>query len=234
MMPRVGSELAEAAGTFFLVLAGCGAIMTHAMTGDLGHFGIAATFGLIVAAMVYTTGHVSGAHFNPAVTLAFAATGHFPWRRVPGYVAAQMLGGLAAAALLLVLLGPVADLGATTPVVGLPAATIWTVEALLAATLMFVIASVATDGRAVGQMAGLAIGSTVALGAAWAGPLTGASMNPARSLGPALLSGNAATLLPYLVAPVVGALAGAFLYEAVRGAARPSKGAVPAPEEVRA
>lgn len=228
MRPTVGSELAEAVGTFALVLAGCGAIMTHAMTGELGHFGIAATFGLVVGAMVYATGHVSGAHFNPAVTLAFAATGHFPWRRVPGYVAAQSIGALAAAATLLWLLGPIADLGTTTPLAGLAPATVWVIEALLAATLMFVIASVATDGRAVGQMAGLAIGSTVALGSAWAGPLTGASMNPARSLGPALMAGQAHTLLPYLIAPIAGAVTGAFLYEAMRSAARPIKGPAPA------
>ncbi len=222
---RAGSELAEAAGTFALVLAGCGAIIVDAQTGALGHVGVSATFGLVIGAMIYATGHLSGAHFNPAVTLAFAATRHFPWRRVPGYVAAQLLGALAAALVLRAALGNVAHLGATVPgeLVTLPGWLL--VEFLLTATLMFVIASVATDGRAVGAMAGTAIGGTVALSALWAGPLTGASMNPARSLGPAVASGAAdalGALWAYLVVPVLGALAGALLYEAVRRGSRPA------------
>lgn len=219
---RAGPELAEATGAFALVWTACGAIMVDSLTGAFGHLGVAAAFGLVIGAMVYATGHLSGAHFNPAVTLAFAATGHFPWRRVPTYVAAQCLGAVAAALVLRWMLGPVAGLGATRPsaLVTLPGAL--AVEFLLTAVLMFVIASVATDGRAVGVMAGGAIGGTVALNALWAGPLTGASMNPARSLGPALVSGALADLWLYLVVPVLGALAGALLYEAVRRGAKPT------------
>ncbi len=218
---KLGPELAEATGTFALVMAGCGAIMVDAQTGALGGVGISAVFGLIVGAMIYATGHLSGAHFNPAVTLAFAATGHFPWKRVPSYMASQILGGLIAAAALRWSLGNVADLGTTQPSPILAQNGWLLIEFLLTATLMFVIASVATDGRAVGTMAGSAIGATVALDALWGGPLTGASMNPARSIAPALMSGNLDHLWGYLVAPIFGALAGAFLYERIRAASRP-------------
>lgn len=219
---RIGCELAEAAGAFVLVLAGCGAIMTDALTGEPGAAGIAAAFGLAIGAMVYAVGHVSGAHFNPAVTLAFAATGHFPWRRVSAYIAAQVAGAAAAAACLLWVLGDVADLGATAPSQHVTGPGLYAVEFLLTATLMFVIASVATDARASGTSAGIAIGGTVGLAALWAGPLTGASMNPARSVGPALLAGEWAHLAAYVVAPVAGAVAGAFLYGAVRRGRSPT------------
>ena len=219
---RLGPELAEAAGTFALVWTACGAIMVDSLTGAFGHMGVAAVFGLVVGAMVYATGHLSGAHLNPAVTLAFAATGHFPWRRVPTYLAAQGLGAVLAALVLRWMLGDVAGLGATHPSGLVTPAGAVLVEFLLTAVLMFVIASVATDGRAVGVMAGGAIGGTVGLNALWAGPLTGASMNPARSLGPALAGGAVADLWIYLVVPVAGALAGALLYEAVRRGTKPT------------
>lgn len=216
------SELAEAVGTFALVFAACGAIAVDSVTGAIGHVGIAIAFGLVIAAMIYTVGHISGAHFNPAVTLAFAATHHFPWRRVPGYILAQSIGATAAA-LLLRWLMPEADVGVTrvAPMLSIPAGFV--VEVLLTAILMFVIASVATDGRAVGHMAGLAIGSTVGLSAMWAGPLTNASMNPARSLGPALAQPELGGLWLFLIAPILGALLGAFLYESIRKADTPRK-----------
>ena len=213
---RFAPELAEGIGAFALVFAGGGAIMTDALTGGLGTVGVALTFGLTIGAMVYATGHVSGAHFNPAVTIAFAATRRFPWRRVPAYVAAQCIGATAGAFLLLAVLGDVGHIGATTPS-GLVGTTgLLVVEAIITAVLMFVIASVATDGRATGTMAGVAIGSTVALAALFAGPLTGASMNPARSLGPALADQALGMMPHYILAPVAGALLGAFAYEAVR------------------
>lgn len=218
---RGASELAEAIGVFALVFVGCGAIMTDALFGGLGTVGIAMAFGLVIAAMVYAAGHVSGAHFNPAVTIAFAATGHFPWQRVPSYIAAQAGGATSAAFLLRFLLGDVAALGATLPAGIIGPAALIIIEVLLTAMLMFVIASVATDGRATGTMAGVAIGAAVAMAAMSAGPLTGASMNPARSLGPALASAELSWMPFYIVGPLVGALLGGFAYEAVRRAGTP-------------
>ncbi len=207
---------AEAVGTFGLVFAGCGAIVVDATTGgSIGHVGIALTFGLIIMAMIYATGHISGAHFNPAVTLAFAATRHFPAALVPAYLAAQLGGALAAAGLLRALFGGVARLGATLPAGG--AGQSLALEIVLTFFLMFVILAVATDTRAVGQAAALAIGGTVALAALCGGPISGASLNPARSLGPALVAGVGTAQWLYVAGPVAGALLGAFVYQFVRG-----------------
>jgi aquaporin NIP len=208
--------LAEAVATFVLVFAGCGAIVVdHERGGALGTLGIAATFGLVIMAMVYSTGHLSGAHINPAVTVAFAVQLHFPTREALAYIPAQLGGALAAA----VLLGVVwsdqpADLGATHPTVGSGAAL--TYEIALTAILMFVIMAVATDTRAVGAAAAIAIGGTVALDALFGGDVTGASMNPARSLGPAIAAGSWSDLCIYLVGPLAGAILGGQLYQAVR------------------
>ena len=213
---RTGAVGAEAVGTFALVFTGCGAIMVDASwPNTLGHVGVCAVFGLVIAVMIYATGHLSGAHFNPAVTLAFASIGAFSWRRVPEYVLAQCGGALLAAGLLRALLGNAASLGATSPSVGLTEAVV--IEVILTFFLMFVITSVAMDGRAVGAMAGFAIGGTVAIGALMGGPLTGASLNPARSLGPALVSLNLEFLWVYFLGPLVGALAGAWAYQLIRG-----------------
>ena len=202
-------------GTFALVFAGCGAIMVDRLTGgSITTLGIGLTFGLVIMVMVYATGHISGAHFNPSVTLAFAATGHFSWREVPAYVAGQLIAALLAASMLKVVLGPVADLGATFPA-GTATQSLM-LESILTFFLMFVITSVATDGRAIGLMAGCAIGGTVALGAIFGGPISGASMNPARSLGPALAAGRLDSLWIYVAGPVLGAIAGAFAYRLVR------------------
>jgi MIP family channel proteins len=178
---------AEGIGTYALVTAGCGAIMVNTQTGALTHVGVALVFGLVIMIMVAACGHLSGAHFNPAVTFAFALTRHFRWREVPVYLVGQLLGAILGALTLRVLFGETAHLGAT-----LPSGSAWQsfgTELLLSAVLMFVIISVATDPRAVGQLAALAIGATVALDALWGGPISGASMNPARSLGPALVAG---------------------------------------------
>lgn len=204
---------ADGVGTFALVFAGCGAIVVEAQTGALGHGGVCAVFGLVVGVMIFATGHVSGAHFNPAVTLAFASIGAFPWRDVPAYVLAQVAAALLGAGGVLVLVGSEASLGATVPSVGLPAAV--GLEIVLTFFLMFVITSVATDARASGKLAAVAIGGTVALCALMGGPLTGASMNPARSLGPALVSGQLADLPLYVAAPCLGAVAGAWVYRVV-------------------
>jgi aquaporin NIP len=208
---------AEGFGVFALVFAGCGAIITEAeRPGTLGALGIALVFGLIVMAMIYATGHLSGAHLNPAVTLAFALTRHFPRNETIAYIVAQVVGALlAAAALAAIWPSDPASLGATLPTVGIGSAFVY--EVLLSAFLMFVIIAVATDTRAVGAAAAIAIGGTVGLDALFGGPITGASMNPARSLGPALLSGELSDLWLYLLAPPLGAALGALAYQLVRG-----------------
>ncbi len=178
---------AEAVGTYALVTAGCGAIVVNARTEALGHVGVALTFGLVIMVMIASVGHISGAHFNPAVTVAFALARHFPWRDVPAYIVAQLAGAVAGALTLRTILVDVGTLGATVP--GGSVLQSLGMEILLTATLMFVITAVATDTRAVGELAAVAIGATVALDALWGGPVSGASMNPARSFGPALVSG---------------------------------------------
>ena len=206
---------AEFIGTFALVFAGCGAIMVDAKTGALGHLGVAISFGLVIMAMIYAVGHISGAHFNPAVTAAFAASRHFPWPRAGAYWAAQVAGAICAAALLRASLGDVADIGATMPTGSERQSFLW--ELLLTFFLMFVIMAVATDTRAVGEAAAIAIGGTVALDALFGGPISGASMNPARSIGPALVSGELHALWLYLLAPIAGAALAAVTYQFLRG-----------------
>jgi MIP family channel proteins len=204
-------------GTFALVFAGCGAIMVSGIAPDLvGHGAICAVFGLVIMVMVFATGHISGAHFNPAVTIAFAIIGRFPWRQVPFYVVAQISAAVAGATLLTATFGSDGNLGSTALAPGVSLGTGFLLEVVFAFFLMFVITSVATDSRAVGQSAGVAIGGTVALVALFGGPVTGASMNPARSLGPAIVSGNTSTLWLYLLAPVVGAALGGLCYNWVR------------------
>ncbi len=208
--------VAEATGTFALVFAGCGAIMADAKTGALGHVGVAISFGLVIMAMIYALGHVSGAHFNAAVTFAFALSRHFPWRRALAYWAAQLVGGLTAAALLRGSLGDVAHVGATLPAGSQAQSFLW--ELVMSAFLMLVVMAVATDTRAVGEAAAIAIGGTMGLDAMVGGPVSGASMNPIRSLAPALVAGELHALWLYVVAPVVGASVGALLYEFLRAA----------------
>jgi aquaporin NIP len=209
---RVAAELL---GAYVLVVAGCGAIVVDSLTGALSHVGVALSFGLAVLVAVAATGHLSGAHLNPAVTVAFASCRHFPWTEVPLYVAGQLCGAVAAACTLRALFGARAGCGATVP-----AGSVWQalgMEVLLTAILMFVITSVATDTRAVGEIAAIAIGGTVTLDALWGGPVSGASMNPARSLGPALVAGNWAGHWIYWLGPILGALLGAAAYEVLRG-----------------
>jgi len=216
-IPLLRSLVAEAIGTFALVFAGCGAIMVDAKTHELGHIGVAFSFGLVIMVMIYALGHVSGAHFNPAVTFAFALSRHFPWPRALGYWLAQVVGALAAAALLRGSLGELAQLGATRPNGSQGQAFLW--ELVLTFFLMFVIMAVATDTRAVGEAAAIAIGGTVGLDAMFGGPISGASMNPARSLGPALVSGDLHALWLYVAAPIAGASLAALAYQFVRGEA---------------
>jgi MIP family channel proteins len=209
------SLLAEAIGTFALVFAGAGAIVVDAQTHALGHVGIAITFGLVIMAMIYAVGHVSGAHFNPAVTFAFALTRHFPWTRAGAYWIAQVAGAVLAALLLRASVGTDAHLGATLPSGSQGQSFVW--EIVLTFFLMFVIMAVATDTRAVGEAAAIAIGGTVGLDAMFGGPISGASMNPARSIGPALVVGDLHALWLYIVAPLAGAALAALTYQFIRG-----------------
>ncbi len=208
---------AEALAAFALVFAGCGAVVTDTeYDGALGSVGISLVFGLVIMAMVYATGHLSGAHINPAVTIAFTLSRHFPVREAAVYIAAQFVGAVAGALLLLAVWpDQPAELGATVPTIGAGSAFVY--ELVLTALLMFVITAVATDTRAVGAAAAIAIGGTVGLDALFGGPVTGASMNPARSFGPALAAWEWSGFWVYLAGPVVGAAAGAFAYQLVRG-----------------
>lgn len=207
---------AEGLAAFALVFAGCGAVITSAQfEGSIGATGVAATFGLIIMAMIYATGHLSGAHINPAVTIAFSLTRHFPPREAVAYIGAQLAGAaIGALALLAVWPEKPANLGATIPSISVGGALVY--ETILTAILMFVIMAVATDSRAVGAGAAIAIGGAVALDALFGGAVTGASMNPARSFGPALASGEWQSFWIYILGPVLGAALGALAYQLIR------------------
>lgn len=200
------AHTAEFIGTFALVFAGCGAIAV----GKLPDTGVALTFGLVIAVMIYALGHISGGHFNPAVSIGFAIGRHFPWLKVLSYSAAQVAGATTGALALRFILGADRPLGVTAPA-GSDAQSL-AMEAVLTFFLMLVITAVATDARAIGEAAALAIGGTVALDALVGGPISGASMNPARSLGPALVSSDFSHLWVYVAGPILGAAAAAVLY----------------------
>jgi aquaporin NIP len=207
--------IAEAIGTFALLFAGTGAVVVNDISGGVvTHVGIALTFALVIMAMIYAVGEVSGAHFNPAVTVGFWLAGRFPARHVLPYIASQCGGALLASILLRLLFSTHATLGATLPVGGVVPAFV--IEVVLSFFLMFVIINVATGSKEQGIMAGAAIGATVGLSALFGGPISGASMNPARSLAPALVTVNVAELWIYLVAPLVGAALAIIAYRATR------------------
>ena len=208
---------AEFIGTFILVFAGSGAVMINDITGALGHTGVAMTFGFVIVALIYSFAHVSGAHFNPAVTIAFYSMGEFNRKRVLPYISAQILGGIAASITLFYLLqedfnqlSELSYLGATLPHGSV--AQSFGFEFLLAFILMLVISASAVHGKAIKGFTGIAIGFTVGLEAMFAGPITGASMNPARSSGPAVVSGHYEHLWLYIVATILGALLAALVF----------------------
>ncbi|MEM9215029.1 MAG: MIP/aquaporin family protein [Cyanobacteria bacterium P01_F01_bin.150] len=220
MMRRLGwfqelitpETVAESVGTFILVFAGTGAVMVNQMTdGAITHLGISIVFGSVVAALIYCFAHISGAHFNPAVTLAFWQSGFFEGQRVLPYIISQSVGAIAASAVLLFTLGPIGSLGAT-----LPLDDNWSqsliLETLLTFILMVVILGSGLDRRAPVGFAGLAIGLTVGLEAAFMGPITGASMNPVRSLGPALVGTVWQHHWLYWIGPILGAQLAVVIY----------------------
>ena len=195
----------ELVGTFFLVFAGTGAIIANDLYGgQLGHVGISLSFGLVVMAVIYAIGNVSGAHINPAVTLGFYVIKRISLKNTLFYILMQCFGAISASIVLWCLFPSHDSLGATLPTVSWLGAFVY--EFLLTWFLMMVILSVATGAKEKGMMAGVAIGGTVALEALFGGPITGASMNPARSLGPALVSGHVSSLWVYLVATSLGAV----------------------------
>ncbi|CAO2205227.1 unnamed protein product [Urochloa humidicola] len=213
--------VAEVLGTYFMIFAGCGSVVVNQTTNGTVTFpGICAVWGLVVMVLVYSVGHISGAHFNPAVTVAFATCGRFPWKQVPSYAAAHVLGSTLASLTLRVVFGGGGEHFFGTAPAGSDAQAV-ALEFVISFYLMFVVSGVATDNRAIGELAGLAVGATVLLNVLFAGPITGASMNPARTLGPAIVAGRYKSIWVYVVGPLCGTVAGAWAYNLVRFTDKP-------------
>jgi len=206
--------LGEFLGTFILVFAGTGAVVIDSLTGAIGHIGIALTFGMVVTALIYSFGHISGAHFNPAVTLAFTVMGEFKKSELLPYISAQILGATTASITLFLMFGNVASLGATLPNGSYTQSFI--LEFILTFILMLVISLSAVHSKAVKSFAGISIGFTVGLEALFAGPISGASMNPARSIAPAIISGDLDSLWIYIIATIGGAVVSVYAYKLLK------------------
>ncbi|KAL7611319.1 hypothetical protein Lser_V15G13029 [Lactuca serriola] len=212
--------VAEAVATFLLVFVTCGsAALATSNEHKVSQLGASLAGGLIVTVMIYAVGHISGAHMNPAVTLAFASVRHFPWNQVPIYAAAQLTGSISASFCLRVLLQQVKHLGTTTPSGTDEQALI--MEIIVTFTMMFVTSAVATDSKAVGELAGIAVGSAVCITSILAGPVSGGSMNPARTIGPALASNNYKGIWVYIVGPIIGTVSGMMCYSFIRTTDKP-------------
>ncbi|KAL8035075.1 hypothetical protein ABFX02_12G073600 [Erythranthe guttata] len=212
--------IAEAIGTYFLIFIGCGSVAVDKIYGSITFPGICIAWGLTVMVMVYSVGHISGAHFNPAVTITFAIFRQFPYKQVPLYIVAQLLGSiLASGTLYLVLDVGKDDYFGTLPIGSNVQSLV--IEFITSFLLMFVISGVATDNRSIGELAGIAIGMTILVDVLVAGPVSGGSMNPARSIGPAIIMHEYKGLWVYVVGPIVGTIMGGFTYNLIRFTDKP-------------
>ncbi|XP_058739265.1 aquaporin NIP2-1-like [Vicia villosa] len=206
---------AEVIGTYLLVFVGSGtAAMSAIDENNVSKLGASLAGGFIVTVMIYAIGHISGAHMNPAVSLAFATISHFPWKQVPFYIAAQLTGAISASYTLRALLEPSKQLGATSPSGSNIQALI--IEIVTTFTMVFISTAVSTDSKAIGELAGVAVGSSVCIASIVAGPISGGSMNPARTLGPAFASASYKGIWVYIVGPITGALLGAWSYVVIQ------------------
>ncbi|KAK2999749.1 hypothetical protein RJ639_023393 [Escallonia herrerae] len=213
--------IAEVIGKYFIIFAGCGSVAVNKLYGGSVTFpGICVTWGLIVMVMIYSVGHISGGHFNPAVTITFAIFRRFPWKQVPLYIMAQLMGSILASGTLSLMFDVTPQAYYGTVPVGSNVQSL-VIEIIISFLLMFVISGVATDNRAIGELAGIAVGMTIMLNVFVAGPISGASMNPARSIGPAIVRHVYKGLWVYIVGPIVGTIAGGFAYNLIRFTDKP-------------
>ncbi|KAL8476727.1 hypothetical protein ACS0TY_029144 [Phlomoides rotata] len=213
--------VAELIGTYFVIFAGCGSVIVNKIYGGSVTFpGICVTWGLIVMVMIYAVGHVSGAHFNPAVTITFALFRGFPWKEVPLYIIAQLGGSLLASGTLALMFNVTKEAYFGTIPVGSNGQSLG-IEIIISFLLMFIICGVCTDDRAIGELGGVTVGMTIMLNVFVAGPISGASMNPARSIGPAIVKHEFRGLWVYIVGPIIGTILGAFVYNLLRFTNKP-------------
>nr|AJI43705.1 NOD26-like intrinsic protein [Hevea brasiliensis] len=212
--------IAEMVGTYMLIFCGCGSVAVNYIYGSITFPGVCVVWGLIVMVMIYSVGHISGAHFNPAVSITFAIFRQFPIKQLPLYILAQFVGSLLASGTLYILLDVEDEDFFGTKPVG-PHGRSFVIELITSFLLMFVISGVATDNRAIGELAGIAIGMTIMLNVFISGPVSGGSMNPVRSLGPAIVMHIYTGIWIYIIGPVIGAILGGFCYNLIRFTDKP-------------